>query len=244
MSNGVNKVILIGCLGHNPEQKSLPNGEAVTNIQVATSDSWKDKNTGEKRELTEWHKIVFFGRLAEFAGMYCKKGSRVYIEGSIRSRSYVDKHNQKRVITEIKGSNIQLLDSKNDAQHLAADQYLDSNNSASKSRSSASNSRQNSPQKSVRRTNQNGTLKSPYTSDSKGPDQSLDNNNGSIDQTLDSNNSTLKQAQKRPQKRVKNAVLKSASDQNLSEKNAALTDKSISLNQDAYRIDFDDDIPF
>lgn len=240
MSNGVNKVILIGSLGHDPEQKALPSGEAVTNIQVATSESWKDKQTGEKRELTEWHKVVFFGRLAEVVGSYCKKGSKVYLEGSIRTRSYVDKHQQKRYITEIKGSNVQLLDSKNAAQNLATDQHSASKNSGSKNTSSASNSRQNSPQKQSLRENPNGTLKSPYASDSGGSVQNSAYKNDAVDQTLANSPSTQKTPQKTPQKVAQNAMLKPAADLILTSKNEGLT----TTNEDGYRTDFDDDIPF
>ena len=126
MARGVNKVILVGNVGGDPETRYLPNGNAVTNITLATSDSWKDKQTGQLQERTEWHRVVFFNKLAEIAGEYLKKGSKVYIEGSLRTRSY-DKDGQKHYATEIKGSEMQMLDSKGrDAgpSHSAGDDDL------------------------------------------------------------------------------------------------------------------------
>ena len=101
MARGINKVILIGNLGNDPEQKSLPSGSAVTNISVATSESWKDKQTGQQQERTEWHRVVFFNRLAEIAGQYLSKGSKVYIEGSLRTRKWQDQSGQDRYSTEV-----------------------------------------------------------------------------------------------------------------------------------------------
>src|SRR5215470_4697833 len=105
----VNKVIIVGNLGADPETKYLPSGDAVTNIRVATTDTWKDKTSGEKKEATEWHRIAFFGRLAEVAGEYLKKGSQVYVEGSIRTRKWQDKDGQDRYSTEIRGEVMQML---------------------------------------------------------------------------------------------------------------------------------------
>lgn len=125
MSKGVNKVIIIGNLGNDPEQKSLPSGDPVTNITVATSESWKDKQTGQQQERTEWHRVVFFKRLAEVAGQYLKKGSKVYIEGALRTRKWQDKSGQDRYTTEIVASNMQMLDSKggdNQQAHQAPQQ--------------------------------------------------------------------------------------------------------------------------
>jgi len=110
-SKGVNKVILIGNLGREPETKYLPSGGAVTNITIATSESWKDKNSGQMQERTEWHKVVFFNKLAEIAGQYLKKGAKVYIEGALRTRSY-DKDGQKHYTTEIVADQMQMLDSR------------------------------------------------------------------------------------------------------------------------------------
>jgi single-strand DNA-binding protein len=104
----VNKVILIGNLGADPETRYLPSGDAVTNIRIATTDQWKDKS-GEKQEHTEWHRIAFFGKLAEIAGEYLKKGSPVYVEGRIRTRKWQDKEGQDRYSTEIVADRMQLL---------------------------------------------------------------------------------------------------------------------------------------
>ncbi|HUG79988.1 MAG TPA: single-stranded DNA-binding protein [Burkholderiales bacterium] len=108
----VNKVIIVGNLGADPETRYLPSGEAVANIRVATTDRWKDKASGEMKEATEWHRIAFFGRLAEIAGEYLKKGSQVYVEGSIRTRKWQDKDGQDRYSTEIRGDVMQMLGSR------------------------------------------------------------------------------------------------------------------------------------
>lgn len=105
----VNKVIIVGNLGADPETRYLPSGEAVTNIRVATTDRWKDKASGEMKEATEWHRISFFGRLAEVAGEYLKKGSQVYVEGSLRTRKWQDKDGQDRYSTEIRADAMQML---------------------------------------------------------------------------------------------------------------------------------------
>ncbi len=112
MSKGINKVIIIGNLGQDPEVKYMPNGGAVTNVTVATSETWKDKNTGEQKENTEWHRIVFFRRLAEIAGEYLKKGSKVYIEGKLQTRKWQDQQGQDRYTTEIIANEMQMLDSR------------------------------------------------------------------------------------------------------------------------------------
>lgn len=105
----INKVIIVGNLGKDPETRYMPNGDAATNITVATTDTWKDKATGEKREATEWHRISFFGKLAEIAGQYLKKGSQVYVEGSLRTRKWQDKDGQDRYTTEIRADVMQML---------------------------------------------------------------------------------------------------------------------------------------
>ena len=105
----VNKVIVVGNLGADPETRFLPSGEAVTNIRVATTDKWKDKASGEMKEATEWHRISFFGRLAEIAGEYLKKGSQVYVEGALRTRKWQDKDGQDRYSTEIRADVMQML---------------------------------------------------------------------------------------------------------------------------------------
>ncbi len=112
MARGVNKVILIGNLGKDPEVRYMPSGSAVTNVTIATSESWKDKQSGEQQERTEWHNVVFFNRLAEIAGEYLKKGSKVYVEGSLRTRKWQDKEGRDRYTTEIVAGEMQMLDSK------------------------------------------------------------------------------------------------------------------------------------
>ena len=112
MARGVNKVILIGNLGQDPEVKYMPNGNAVANITVATSESWKDKNTGEQVDKTEWHRVVFFRRLAEIVGEYLKKGSKVYIEGKLQTRKWQDKNGKDNWTTEIIANEMQMLDSR------------------------------------------------------------------------------------------------------------------------------------
>lgn len=112
MSRGVNKVIIIGNLGADPEMRTMPNGEAVTNISVATSENWTDKNTGEPRERTEWHRIVAYRRLAEIIGQYLRKGSKVYIEGRLQTRKWQDQNGTDRYTTEIIADNMQMLDSR------------------------------------------------------------------------------------------------------------------------------------
>ena len=111
-TRGVNKVILIGNLGQDPEVRYMPNGNAVANVTVATSESWKDKNTGETQERTEWHRVVFFRRLAEIVGEYLKKGSKVYIEGKLQTRKWQDQSGQDRYTTEIVADQMQMLDSR------------------------------------------------------------------------------------------------------------------------------------
>ena len=106
---GINKVIIVGHLGNDPEMRSMPNGEAVANISVATSEAWTDKNTGERREVTEWHRIVFYRKLAEICGQYLKKGAQVYIEGRLRTRKWQDQNGQDRYTTEIQGDIMQML---------------------------------------------------------------------------------------------------------------------------------------
>ncbi|WP_299187284.1 single-stranded DNA-binding protein [uncultured Psychrobacter sp.] len=108
---GVNKVIIIGNLGADPEARQFNNGGSVTNISVATSEQWTDKQSGEKREATEWHRIALFNRLGEIAAQYLRKGSKVYIEGSLRTRKYQDQNGQDRYITEIRAEQMQMLDS-------------------------------------------------------------------------------------------------------------------------------------
>ncbi len=105
----VNKVILLGNLGADPETRYMPNGEAVANIRLATTESWKDKASGEKKEITEWHRVVFYRKLAEIVGQYLKKGASVYVEGRIRTRKWQDKEGQERYTTEIEANEMQML---------------------------------------------------------------------------------------------------------------------------------------
>jgi len=118
-SRGVNKVILIGNLGQDPEVRYMPNGGAVCNITLATSESWKDKNTGENQEKTEWHRVVMFRRLAEIAGEYLKKGSKVYLEGKLQTRKWQDQQGQDRYTTEIIADQMQMLDSRGGSADFA-----------------------------------------------------------------------------------------------------------------------------
>jgi len=112
MARGVNKVILIGNCGADPEPRATAAGGQVTNVRLATSESWKDRNTGQMQERTEWHRVVFFGRLAEIAAEYLRKGSKVYVEGSIRTRKWQDKEGRDQYTTEIVASEMQMLDSR------------------------------------------------------------------------------------------------------------------------------------
>lgn len=112
MARGINKVILIGNLGADPEVRYMPNGSAVANVRLATTESWKDKETGALQEQTEWHRVAFFNRLAEIAAEYLRKGSKIYVEGQIRTRKWQDQAGQDRYTTEIIGREMQMLDSK------------------------------------------------------------------------------------------------------------------------------------
>jgi len=112
MARGINKVILVGNLGADPETRYTASGSAITNIRIATSESWRDKQTGENQERTEWHRVVFFNRLAEIAGEYLRKGSQVYVEGSIRTRKWQGQDGQDRYTTEVVGNEMQMLGSR------------------------------------------------------------------------------------------------------------------------------------
>jgi single-strand DNA-binding protein len=115
MARGINKVILVGHLGADPETRYMPSGSAVTNLRVATSESWKDKTSGEQQERTEWHRVAMFGRLAEIAAEYLRKGSQVYIEGSLRTRKWQDKDGGDRWSTEVIANEMQMLGGRSDA---------------------------------------------------------------------------------------------------------------------------------
>lgn len=112
MARGINKVILIGNLGRDPEVRYMPSGGAVTNVALATTDTWRDKQSGETQERTEWHRVVFFGRLAEIAGEYLRKGSKVYVEGRLQTRKWQGQDGQDRYTTEIVAGEMQMLDSR------------------------------------------------------------------------------------------------------------------------------------
>jgi len=116
MARGINKVILVGNLGNDPETRSMPNGGSVANISIATSESWKDKTTGDQQERTEWHKVVFFGKLAEIVAQYLKKGSSVYVEGSLRTNQW-EKDGQKHYSTEVIASEMQMLGGRGDGDN-------------------------------------------------------------------------------------------------------------------------------
>jgi len=109
MARGVNKVILVGNLGKDPEVRYMPNGKAAASVTVATTESWKDKQTGEKQERTEWHNVQFYDKLAEIVGEYLKKGSQIYVEGSLRTRKWQDKEGKDRYTTEVIASDMQML---------------------------------------------------------------------------------------------------------------------------------------
>ena len=113
---GVNKAIILGNLGNDPEMRYMPNGEPVANISIATSETWNDKNTGEKREKTEWHRVVAYRRTAEIIGQYTRKGSKLYVEGKLQTRKWTDNNGVDRYTTEIIADSVQLLDSRRDDQ--------------------------------------------------------------------------------------------------------------------------------
>lgn len=121
MARGINRVTLIGNLGADPEVRNTTGGSSVTNIKVATSETWKDKQTGERKEQTEWHRVVFFGKLAEIAGEYLRKGSKVYIEGRLQTRKWQDRDGNDRYTTEIVANDMQMLDGKSTSQDSSTD---------------------------------------------------------------------------------------------------------------------------
>jgi single-strand DNA-binding protein len=147
MARGINKVILVGNCGKDPETRYTPSGAAVTNISIATTESWKDKNTGERQDRTEWHNVVFFGRLAEIAGEYLKKGAQVYIEGSLNTEKWTDKSGNDRYTTKIKANEMQMLGGRGDGgggnfgggsnQSQGGQSYNQSNNQQSNNQQAA-----------------------------------------------------------------------------------------------------------
>ncbi|GAA3923332.1 single-stranded DNA-binding protein [Litoribacillus peritrichatus] len=124
MARGINKVILVGNLGQDPETRYTANNSAVTNITIATSESWTDKQTGQKQERTEWHRVVIFNKLGEIAGQYLRKGSKVYIEGALRTRKWQDQQGQDRYTTEIVASEMQMLDSRGAGDQMGGGQPM------------------------------------------------------------------------------------------------------------------------
>jgi single-strand DNA-binding protein len=118
MARGVNKVIIVGNLGNDPDTKYMPSGSAVTNLSVATNESWKDKKTGEQKDRTEWHRVAMFGRLAEIAAEYLRKGSQIYIEGKLRTRKWQDKQGNDRYTTEVIADEMQMLGGRGDAPSM------------------------------------------------------------------------------------------------------------------------------
>lgn len=119
MARGVNKVILIGNLGNDPEVRYTPSGSAVANVNLATSETWRDKQSGELQDRTEWHRVVFFNRLAEIVGEYLRKGSKIYVEGTLRTRKWTDKNGVERYTTEIIANEMHILDSRSGSNHAA-----------------------------------------------------------------------------------------------------------------------------
>ena len=146
MARGVNKVIIVGNCGQDPETRFMPSGGAVTNLSIATSESWKDKNTGDQQERTEWHRVVFFNRLAESAGEYVKKGSKLYVEGSLRTRKWQGQDGQDRFTTEVVASEMQMLDSRGGQQGGGFDQ---SQGGGGYQQSAPQQSQQQAPQQSA-----------------------------------------------------------------------------------------------
>lgn len=131
MARGINKVILIGNVGGDPEVRYMPSGGAVTTVSIATNEGWKDRQTGETQERTEWHRVVFFNRLAEIAGEYLRKGAKVYIEGSLRTRKWQDKSGVERFTTEIVANEMQMLDGRQGAgEHAPREQQPAHHNEA------------------------------------------------------------------------------------------------------------------
>lgn len=140
MARGVNKVILIGNMGKDPEIRYTAGGAAIANVTIATSESWKDKNTGEQVEKTEWHRVVFFNRLAEIVGEYLKKGSKIYVEGRLQTRKWQDQQGQDRYTTEIVANEMQMLDSRGGSASFNQEQDAGQYNQAPASQSPASQS--------------------------------------------------------------------------------------------------------
>ncbi|MFA5494676.1 MAG: single-stranded DNA-binding protein [Porticoccaceae bacterium] len=146
MARGINKVILVGNLGQDPETRYMPSGGAVTNVTLATSETWKDKQTGQPQERTEWHRVVFFNKLGEIAAQYLKKGSKVYVEGSLRTRKWQGQDGQDRYTTEIVASEMQMLDGRGGSGGGDYSPPADNNYSQPKNRPAPQQPQQNQPQ--------------------------------------------------------------------------------------------------
>ena len=159
MARGVNKVIIVGNCGQDPETRFMPSGGAVTNLSIATSESWKDKNSGDQQERTEWHRVVFFNRLAEIAGEYVKKGSKLYVEGSLRTRKWQGQDGQDRYTTEIVASEMQMLDSRGGPQ--GGGDYQQSSNQQYSQQSAPSQSAPQQQAPSVSQQGQNAPQQAP-----------------------------------------------------------------------------------
>jgi single-strand DNA-binding protein len=155
MAKGINKVILIGNLGQDPEVKYMPSGGAVANISLATSETWKDKNTGQPQERTEWHRVVFFNRLGEVVGEYLKKGAKIYVEGSLRTRKWQAQDGTDRYTTEIVASEMQMLDGNGNRE---GDRYSDYPEANSSSAPAA-----NAPRQQQQRPQQTGGQNAPQS---------------------------------------------------------------------------------
>ena len=164
-NRGINKVILVGNLGQDPEIRYMPNGNAVANISVATSETWKDKQTGESKDKTEWHRVVIFGKLAEIAGEYLKKGSQVYIEGQLQTRKWQDQSGQDRYTTEVVinpiGGTLQILGSRGNSN--------DSYDDGSQNWGQSANNISSAPAASSRQPNKNAPAPQP-----KAPEPPMD----------------------------------------------------------------------
>ncbi|OGV35980.1 MAG: single-stranded DNA-binding protein [Legionellales bacterium RIFCSPHIGHO2_12_FULL_35_11] len=145
MARGINKVILIGHVGGDPEVRYMPNGNAVATISIATTESWKDKQSGEKQDRTEWHRVVFFSRLGEIVGEYVRKGSKVYVEGSLRTRKWQDQQGQDRYTTEIVATEMQMLDGRGGAAGVNDMPSEHSYQSSNKSQAQASAVQESEP---------------------------------------------------------------------------------------------------
>ena len=171
MARGINKVILVGNLGGDPEVRYMPSGGAVTNVTIATSESWKDKQSGQQQERTEWHRVVFFNRLAEIAGEHLRKGSQIYIEGSLRTRKWQDSSGQDKYTTEVVASEMQMLGGKGGSGG-PAQQYQD----YPQALQAAPTPQQQSPQQAAPRSrqNDNGSQVSPSAPVPQQPAQGFD----------------------------------------------------------------------